>query len=1096
MIHRRLGFLKYLTPVVAVGAFVLGTAASAVESAPAKAPAAAMAEHAEVVALAPAGEDGMSWCQISGDGVNMRVGPNTINDPVTTLHGGVYIRAKVAQKDWLEMEWPRNVPAWVLKNAVQVSPADDKIGTIRANRARIMAVGNNKAPEVATLEHGARVAIIGEVGDWYKVQAPPAARAYISSQFVVVGVKPPADALASSAPSMVVAAPAIKAPAQQQDVAEAVPLAASPRRIKEIDADPAEVVVMQSEAAWPTLDAKARVETPKPAAASKKSDDSSAMFAPAPAAKVGGDERAAQAAAALRKAEQDEIARVASEKKQLAEADAKRKAQQDELARQAAEARRVELDGQAEIAAKRKLELETEIAKLAQERKKAEADEIARQVAEKKRLDEAEGQRIAAEARKKEELAEQSRLASERKKLEDAENERVALETRKRVDIETQTKAAAEKKKALEDELARLSEAKKKAEDEDRVRLEQTQKAAEKKKALETEIAGLAEAKKKEEQDALARAARQKKLTEEAELARQAFEAKLKAEKDELAKKETERKRLDLADAERAAADAKRRAELETTERDALTRKKALEAEIAGLQEAKRKFEMEALERIASDKKNTAEAETARAQLEAKKKAEIEELTRLAAERKRTADEEAARATSERKRADEAEAARLVAEKKRTEYQEAAKAAAALKQSEEDAARKAAAEKKRVEAEIAQVSAESQRKLEQEKLRLESERKVAAAAEQAKAAAAKAPPVTVARLPEPGFDGAAGALHGIALKTDRPIVLNDAELIGGREEPSEANYNVDYVPQHIRDLQKKYVVPLEAPKTSKVVAETIDVDVVATSAASIKPEPAPKTPVPAPINSIPTPGNSTPAPKAKEAAPSQAGESVELPPKTSAVKAEPPKPEPRIAGVVEINDSNFASEIENFKGVTLIDFSATWCGPCRRTAPIIEELAAEFSGKIKVAKVDVDQAPGLARRFGVNSLPCLMMFKDGKSTETRIGAQPKDYLKRWFQENVPAALPLLPGTGMNALPREQRTIASEVGQLERVSDMGIAGCKYSLKNNGSVLWYVIEPSDVDLSPLVGRVISLTGWRMGKTSSDVSVVQMRSASTFG
>jgi thioredoxin 1 len=183
--------------------------------------------------------------------------------------------------------------------------------------------------------------------------------------------------------------------------------------------------------------------------------------------------------------------------------------------------------------------------------------------------------------------------------------------------------------------------------------------------------------------------------------------------------------------------------------------------------------------------------------------------------------------------------------------------------------------------------------------------------------------------------------------------------------------------------------------------------------------------------------------------------------------------------------------------VTLIYFSATWCGPCRRTAPLIEELAAEFSGRIKVAKVDVDQAPGLARRYGINSLPCLMLFKDGRSTETRIGQPPsKDYLKRWMQEHVPATLPTQPGTGMNTLPREQRSFASEVGELVPVDGMGIAGCKYALKTEGRVIWYVIEPSDVDLTPMSGRLISLTGTRMGRTASDVAVVQMRSASTVG
>lgn len=73
----------------------------------------------------------------------------------------------------------------------------------------------------------------------------------------------------------------------------------------------------------------------------------------------------------------------------------------------------------------------------------------------------------------------------------------------------------------------------------------------------------------------------------------------------------------------------------------------------------------------------------------------------------------------------------------------------------------------------------------------------------------------------------------------------------------------------------------------------------------------------------------------------------------------------------------------------LVDFWATWCGPCRMIAPVIEEIAAEFDGKAVVGKVDVDEEPGLAQRFGVMSIPTLIVFKNGKAVEQAVGARGK-----------------------------------------------------------------------------------------------------------
>lgn len=84
-----------------------------------------------------------------------------------------------------------------------------------------------------------------------------------------------------------------------------------------------------------------------------------------------------------------------------------------------------------------------------------------------------------------------------------------------------------------------------------------------------------------------------------------------------------------------------------------------------------------------------------------------------------------------------------------------------------------------------------------------------------------------------------------------------------------------------------------------------------------------------------------------------------------------------------INETNFNETIE--KGVVLVDFFATWCGPCRMVAPVLEDLANKYAGKIEIVKVDVDQSQSLALRFGVQSIPTLLLFKDGALQETQIG---------------------------------------------------------------------------------------------------------------
>jgi thioredoxin 1 len=92
---------------------------------------------------------------------------------------------------------------------------------------------------------------------------------------------------------------------------------------------------------------------------------------------------------------------------------------------------------------------------------------------------------------------------------------------------------------------------------------------------------------------------------------------------------------------------------------------------------------------------------------------------------------------------------------------------------------------------------------------------------------------------------------------------------------------------------------------------------------------------------------------------------------------------------VFLTDASFQSEVMDYKGVVLVDFFATWCGPCKMLGPVIEELAKENEGKAKISKIDVDENPLTAGQFGVQSIPTIILFKDGKEIDRMIGFQPK-----------------------------------------------------------------------------------------------------------
>ena len=91
---------------------------------------------------------------------------------------------------------------------------------------------------------------------------------------------------------------------------------------------------------------------------------------------------------------------------------------------------------------------------------------------------------------------------------------------------------------------------------------------------------------------------------------------------------------------------------------------------------------------------------------------------------------------------------------------------------------------------------------------------------------------------------------------------------------------------------------------------------------------------------------------------------------------------------IELTNANFEDTVSN--GVTLVDFWATWCGPCRMIAPIIDELAEDYEGKAKICKVNTDEQQDLAVKFGVRSIPTIVFMKDGKVADQMIGAQSKE----------------------------------------------------------------------------------------------------------
>jgi len=102
--------------------------------------------------------------------------------------------------------------------------------------------------------------------------------------------------------------------------------------------------------------------------------------------------------------------------------------------------------------------------------------------------------------------------------------------------------------------------------------------------------------------------------------------------------------------------------------------------------------------------------------------------------------------------------------------------------------------------------------------------------------------------------------------------------------------------------------------------------------------------------------------------------------------------------VKEISEAEFKDSVK--EGISVVDFSATWCGPCQMLKPVLESVSEDFDGKVKFFAVDVDSAPNVCRELGIMSVPAVFLFKNGENVSSSIGFKPKELLEQWIKSNM------------------------------------------------------------------------------------------------